>query len=220
MFPAFATALVQDQARAARLFERAVNYIFLSLFPVVLIIVTLAHEGLSLWLGREFADNSTLVMQLLAVGVFINSCAHVPFGMVQSAGRPDLTAKLHLIELPFYLLILWWLLGTLGIVGAAIAWVVRVAVDTLFLFAMAQRLLQSVSPLSLRLVFMAAYGFIYDGSGCCYNGTRHKRAVPATGVAHFRCSCLVYYPRHRREEYDTQPLEDNTYFQLGRVNTI
>jgi len=155
LFPAFAAALVQDRARAVRLFDRAVNYIFLSLFPAVLIIVLFAHEGLTLWLGSEFADNSTLVLQLLAVGVFINSLAYVPSGLVQGAGRPDLTAKLHLIELPFYLLILWWLLGAYGIVGAAIAWVLRVAVDTLSLFIMAQRLLPLVSPFSLRPVFMA-----------------------------------------------------------------
>lgn len=53
-----------------------------------------AFEGLMLWLGSEFADNSTLVLQLLAVGVFINSLAHVPSGLEQGAGRPDLTAKL------------------------------------------------------------------------------------------------------------------------------
>jgi len=148
LFPAFAAALGQDRARAARLFDRSVNYIFLSLFPVVLIIVTLAREGLTLWLGSEFAGNSSLVLQLLAAGVFINSLAHVPFGLIQSAGRPDLTAKLHLIELPLYLLILWWLVGAYGIVGAAMAWVLRVAVDTLLLFVMAHRLVPSVSPAS------------------------------------------------------------------------
>jgi len=155
MFPAFAAAITQDRARASRLFERAVSYIFLSLFPIVLIVVTLAHEGLTLWIGREFADNSTLVLQLLAVGVFVNSLAQVPFGMVQSAGRPDLTAKLHLIELPFYLLILWWLLSTYGIIGAAIAWVLRASVDTLFLFTMAHRLLPVASPFTLRSMLMA-----------------------------------------------------------------
>ncbi len=155
MFPAFAVALVQDRTRASRLFDRAVNYIFLSLFPVVLIIVTFAREGLTLWLGSEFASNSTLILQLLVVGVFINSHARVPSGLLQGAGRPDLSAKLHLIELPFYLLILWWLLGAYGIVGAAIAWVLRVAVDTIFLFAMAHRLLSAVSPFKLRQVLMA-----------------------------------------------------------------
>lgn len=174
MFPAFATALAQDHARATRLFTRAVNYIFLSLFPVVLIIVTFAHEGLTLWLGSEFAGNSTLVLQLLAVGVFINSHAHVPSGLVQGAGRPDLTAKLHLFELPFYLLILWWLLGAYGIVGAAIAWVVRVAVDTLFLFVMAHRLLPSVSPFTLRPVLMAGMALFMLALGAVIPGLAMK----------------------------------------------
>jgi len=174
VFPAFAAALVQDRARAARLFDRAVNYIFLSLFPVVLIIVTLAREGLTLWLGSEFAGNSSLVLQLLAVGVFINSHAHVPFGLVQGAGRPDLTAKLHLIELPFYLLILWWLLDAYGIVGAAIAWVLRVTVDTMFLFIMAHRLLSSVSPFTVRLVPMAGMALFVLALGAVIPGLAMK----------------------------------------------
>ena len=154
MFPAFATILVQDRTHAARLFDRSVKYIFLCLFPVVLIIVTFAHEGLSIWLGADFAANSSLVLQLLAIGVFINSLAFVPFGMVQSAGRPDLTAKLHLLELPIYLLLLWFLLNAYGIVGAAVAWVVRVAIDTILLFVMSHRLLSAVSSLTMRPMFM------------------------------------------------------------------
>jgi len=156
--------------RASHLFDRTVNYIFLSLFPVVLIIVTFAHEGLALWLGGDFAVNSSLVLQVLAVGVFINSQAYVPSGLVQGAGRPDLTAKLHLIELPFYLLILWWMLDAYGIVGVAVAWVLRVVVDAVFLFAMAHRLLSPASPLTLRPVlrpgmalFVLALGAVIPG---------------------------------------------------------
>ena len=170
MFPAFVAAFVQDRMRASRLFDRTVNYIFLSLFPVVLIIVTFAREGLALWLGGDFAVNSSLVLQVLAVGVFINSQAYVPSGLVQGAGRPDLTAKLHLIELPFYLLILWWMLDAYGIVGVAVAWVLRVVVDAVFLFAMAHRLLSPASPLTLRPVlrpgmalFVLALGAVIPG---------------------------------------------------------
>lgn len=155
MFPTFVATLVEDQTRVVRLFGRTVNYIFLSLFPIVLIVVTLANEGLTFWISAEFAKNSTLVLQLLAVGVFVNSFAHVPFGMVQAAGRPDLTAKLHLSELPFYLLILWWLVCVYGIVGAAIAWILRVAIDTIILFIMAERILPLLLPFLLRFVFMA-----------------------------------------------------------------
>jgi len=166
LFPAFSTTLAQDRARTARLFGRGINYIFLALFPLALIIVTLAHEGMTLWLGAEFADNSAFVLQWLAVGVFINSIAQIPFALVQGAGRPDLTAKMHIVELPFYLLALWWLLGVYGIKGAAIAWVVRVGVDTLILFAMAQWLLPDARAFiwnSLLRIIIAVCVFIMAG---------------------------------------------------------
>ena len=147
LFPAFSTTLAQDRARTTQLFGRGVNYIFLAFFPLLLVIVTFAHEGLSLWLGEEFADNSAFVLQWLAVGAFINSIAQIPFALVQGAGRPDLTAKMHLIELPFYLLTLWWLLGVFGIKGAAVAWVVRVSIDTLILFVMVRFLLPNTKAL-------------------------------------------------------------------------
>lgn len=145
LFPAFSSALVQDSSYASQLFDRAVNYIFIALFPFVLVIVAFAHEILSLWLGTDFANNSSLVLQLLAVGVLINSHAHVPFGLIQGAGRPDIIAKLHLIELPFYLLVLWWSLNSFGIYGAACAWVLRVTVDAILFFIIANRFLSKSS---------------------------------------------------------------------------
>jgi O-antigen/teichoic acid export membrane protein len=141
LFPAFASTLEADRDRAARLFWRGVKYVFLALFPITLIIVTFAHEGLELWLGTGFAANSLRVLQWLAVGVFINSLARLPYALLQAAGRPDLTAKLHLVELPFYLLAVWILITRLGIQGAAIAWVARVAVDAILLFTLAKRFL-------------------------------------------------------------------------------
>ena len=171
MFPAFASIVVQDRERAAYLFERAINYIFLSLFPIVLIIVTFAYDGLNLWLGANFANNSCLILQLLAVGVFINGHAYVPSGLVQGAGRPDLTAKLHLLELPFYIMVLWWLVGSYGIKGAAIAWVMRVALDATLLFIMAHKLLSSESPLTMKSVtihcislFLLIFGGVVTGT--------------------------------------------------------
>jgi len=156
LFPAFSTGFTQDRSHTELLFSRGVKYIFLSLFPISLLIVTLASEGLDLWLGAEFAKNSTRVLQWLTVGVFINSLAQMAFALIQGTGRPDLTAKLHLIELPFYLVMVWWLIGAYGIEGAAIAWVVRIVVDTIILFGMAQRLLPTTASIIKRKVLALA----------------------------------------------------------------
>src|SRR5216683_1926896 len=140
MFPAFSTSFEFDRDRTAALYRRCVKYVFLILFPVVLLTVGFAQKGLALWLGADFAQHSFRVLQWLALGVLLNSLAQIPFALVQGAGRPDLTAKLHLIELPCYLLGLWWLISAYGVEGAAIAWTARVGVDALVLFVVAQRL--------------------------------------------------------------------------------
>src|SRR5207302_5030465 len=57
---------------------------------------------------------------------------------------------------PLYLGLLWWLIGTRGIEGAAIAWTARVAVDALFLFVLARRFLPGKGPIRLRTALLPA----------------------------------------------------------------
>ncbi|MGB7187750.1 MAG: flippase, partial [Candidatus Acidiferrales bacterium] len=156
MFPAFTASFVKDRERTGLLFSRSVKSLLLVSFPVMLCAVALAQDGLKLWLGADFAAHSFRVLQILAVGVFANSLAQVPFALLQGVGRPDLTATLHLIELPLYVGLLWWLISTRGIEGAAIAWSVRVAFDALFLFVLAKRFVPASSPIRLRTAFVVA----------------------------------------------------------------
>jgi O-antigen/teichoic acid export membrane protein len=141
LFPAFSSSIGNDRPRAARLFGRGTTYTMLALFPLSLLMVALAQPLLTLWLGAAFAQQSTRVLQWLAIGVFLNGLAQFPFALLQAAGRPDLTAKLHLIELPCYCLVVFVLIRAHGIEGAAIAWFGRVLIDTIALFLMARRLL-------------------------------------------------------------------------------
>jgi O-antigen/teichoic acid export membrane protein len=133
LFPAFAVSLLQDPDRTALLLMRGEKYVFLAIFPLVFLIVTFAPEGLRLWLGPAFAQNSSSLLRWLAVGVFVISLALVPYVLIQSAGRPDITAKLHLAELPVYFALLWLLTRRFGIEGTAIAWVARVVLDAVLL---------------------------------------------------------------------------------------
>jgi O-antigen/teichoic acid export membrane protein/predicted O-methyltransferase YrrM len=141
LFPAFAASLTRDPDRVTLLLSRGVKSVFLATFPVILIIIVLAPEGLRIWLGPTFAQNGGPVLRWLAVGVFLNGLAQLPFVLIQSAGRPDLTAKLHLLELPTYLAAVWVLTQRLGIEGTAIAWTARGALDAILLFLLAHYLL-------------------------------------------------------------------------------
>jgi O-antigen/teichoic acid export membrane protein len=133
LFPAFALSLIQNPDRASLLLNRGLKYIFLSVFPILLCLMTLAPEAMRLWLGADFAKHATPALRWLTAGVFVSCLAQVPFALIQSGGRPDLTAKLHLLELPLYLSVVWWLTRSLGIEGTAIAWTGRVTLDAILL---------------------------------------------------------------------------------------
>jgi O-antigen/teichoic acid export membrane protein len=141
LFPAFSATSDTDRARLTFLYECGIKYLFLALFPATLILITIAPEALRWWLGDDFAQNSTPVAQALAIAVFLNSLAQIPFTHVQGAGRPDLTAKLHMFELPVYMCALFVLARSMGIQGVALAWLVRVAIDTVFMFVFSWYLL-------------------------------------------------------------------------------
>jgi O-antigen/teichoic acid export membrane protein len=156
LFPAFSTSFVQDRNSTTRLFESGTKFVFLALFPFALVVVAFAHQGLNLWLGAEFGKTSTVVVQWLAAGVFMNGMAQVPFAQVQAAGRPDLAAKLNLAEIPVYVALLWFLLRNFGIAGAAMAWTIRVTIDCVLLFLVAGRLLPNSAPGIRRLLLSCA----------------------------------------------------------------
>jgi O-antigen/teichoic acid export membrane protein len=145
VFAAFSGSFTQDPARAALIFERAGRYTALALFPPVLLIVAFAPEGLSLWLGPSFATHGAAVLRWIAAAAFLNCLAWTPYGLVQAAHRPDLTAKLYLAEVPFYLALLYWMLPRYGIDGAAVAYTARVAADAIVLFLTARRLMPRVA---------------------------------------------------------------------------
>lgn len=170
MFPAFSTSSAQDRDRTALLFGRSVKCILLVLFPVVLLVIVFAQDGLTIWLGAGFAAKSARVLQWLAVGVFINSLALVPLALVQGVGKPDLTAKLHLTELPAYLASLYWLTKTYGIEGAAIAWTARVAVDALVLFSFARRFLPDRVPFRPQTTMLVALALVAFGLAVLLQG--------------------------------------------------
>ncbi|CAH2798305.1 MAG: hypothetical protein CBARDCOR_5519 [uncultured Caballeronia sp.] len=63
-----------------------------SVFPVGLVTVLSAHLFLRIWIGPTFEHKSSLVLQLLAIGLLINSLSKVPSNLIQAHGRSDITA--------------------------------------------------------------------------------------------------------------------------------
>lgn len=131
IFPEFAFRLRKSKREAEILFLRGFKYLLTILFPFVLIATAYSREGLALWLNPQFAILSAPVLQWLAIFVFIIGGAVVPLVFLQGAGRPDLSARMHLLELPIHAALLYAFIKLDGIRGAAIACVFRISIDFL-----------------------------------------------------------------------------------------
>jgi O-antigen/teichoic acid export membrane protein len=185
LFPMFSASLAGDRAQATELFRRSVRWVFLALYPLVLVTTIFADDGLRLWLSVDFSGNGAAVLQWLAAGVLINSLAFIPFAFVQGAGRPDLTAKLHLAELPIYLLLLWLFMHQWGIVGAAAAWTLRVAIDAAALFTLSLWFDGELKSFIKRDSVILALALVVLAVGCLPSGLPTKLVFTAVVLTSF-----------------------------------
>ena len=168
LFPAVSGASRGKSHESMRLFARAIDLTAAVLFPIVAVTVLFANEGLTLWLGSDFAAHSFRILQFLAIGVLINGLAQSSFTLVQGTGRADLTAKFQLLELPIYVVSLRYLIIWAGLEGAAIAWALRVFLDMLLLFAATAYLIRDQHGL-IWGKFLEALGLILLSIGCLVN---------------------------------------------------
>ncbi len=164
LFPTFAARFACGGAGSLALFSRATDALFALLIPVTVGIALFAHEGLAWWVGPDFAAQSAPLLQVFALGTLINCLAHVPFTLIQSAGAARLTALAHAVELPLFIALLWLLTTHYGAMGAAVAWLARVVLDTTLMFELCRRLLgwsmtAVVNPPRMALAALAALAF-------------------------------------------------------------
>lgn len=138
LFPAFGTLLVSDPERAKKIFCNGVRYTFIIMVPIVFILFNFTSEGLRLWVGDDFSDQGSILMQILLIALLLKSLTYFPYSLLHAAGRPDLTAKVHIIEAPIYGLTVWVFITHLGIAGAAITVLLRSAIDNIILFMLAK----------------------------------------------------------------------------------
>ena len=135
LYPAFSELGIDGQeAQLRRLYQGALRCLLILMLPGVLFLLVFGADLLSLWMGSEFAQQTATILQILALGALTNAIAYVPYNALQALGRPDLTGKFHVIELPFYVLLCVVLIPRWGIAGAALASTVRFGLDAVLLF--------------------------------------------------------------------------------------
>jgi O-antigen/teichoic acid export membrane protein len=157
LFPAFAGADPRDGRRLSRLLESGVDAVLLLVVPVALVLSAGAELLLRVWLGGAYARQGAHVLAWLSVGLVVNGLAKMPSTLLQAVGRPDLTARLHLAELPVFLLVLGAFVWAWGIEGAAVAWVVRATGDAVALYWVAWKQVPETRTGAVRAAAVAAF---------------------------------------------------------------
>ncbi len=156
LFPSFAGDYRERPERTAALYLRGCRYLLAGLFPIPALLVAIAPEFLSLWLGADFGPGSGPVMRLLAVALFLFSLAYLPSNFIQAVHRPDLLAKVNLVELPLYLGLTSVLIRTYGITGAACAGLLRGGIELVLFNRFALRLLHQPPAALARVAALTA----------------------------------------------------------------
>ena len=137
LFPVFSSST--DSADRGRLAVRGLKFVLILVGVPAVALIALASDLMTLWMGRDFAARSSVPFQILLAGVVCNALAHVPSSLTQSTGRADLTAAIHIVELPAYLALAYVGIRHWGASGAAAAWSIRAAGDLIALLWMSRR---------------------------------------------------------------------------------
>ena len=130
LFPRLAMA---SGAEGKVLATHAIRSLAAVMTPVMLMALLLVEPFFRLWINPEFAFNANGTAQILLLSWWINGFARVPSAQLQAAGRPDLTAKFHMIQLIPYLILLYAGMHFWGLPGAAVAFGLRNFVDYIML---------------------------------------------------------------------------------------
>lgn len=201
MFPALAEMQAYP-AKTAPLLRSATMALIAVIFPPLLLGIIFSKFILAFWLGDSFATSASLIFQILTFGVFINGAAQVPYALLQAHGRSDVTAKLHLAELPLFAGLLIWAVSSYGIIGAAMSWTLRVVLDTVLLHAAVFCL-----QFEQRRVFMEAIWALVFASMCMlipmFCTSAITIAVPTIGSC---AICLAVLWKLYREWRHSKPL--------------
>jgi len=139
LFPVFAQGVYNNYIQSRKTYLRSLSIVTSLCLPLCLIMFFLSFEILSWWINDTFATGSYLTLSILSLGILLNSLAQLPFTYIQAIGKPKVTAKVHLITLLPYLLLLWMLTHKYGIVGAATSWSIRILITSIMFFIIAEK---------------------------------------------------------------------------------
>ncbi len=182
-----------DEASARETAGRSLEVLYGILTPIIVIIMIGMHPFLDLWIGLKFATIAAPIGIIIAMTIWLNGLAYIPSTFLQARGRPDLTARFHMIEIVPHILFLWFSLHWFGLIGGAIALVVVTILDTGLLFWGANLKLWT-SPQAIQAVGLLS-------AGCVLGLTVRINSIISFSVSSFFVIFVLLWGMHVSEDF-------------------
>ena len=143
-----------EEIERAKMARKGQNAVIAIITPISVIGILLIEPFFSFWISPEFSTDARLVAVIILAGFWANSFAVIPYALIQARGRPDLVAKLHLAEVLPYFVMLYLGIKFLGLPGAALAFSIRTAADSLLLSWIAGQLRSTITMIIVPALIM------------------------------------------------------------------
>lgn len=133
VFPALAAVDAREgRQRSLAVTSAARRQLIAVMFPLCATLFVFGPSLLGLWLGNAFALDAGIALRILAVAVFLAGVAILPLALLYGSGRPDLPAKINVLQVILHIPITLGLVKSYGITGGAIAVAILKLEDVLF----------------------------------------------------------------------------------------
>jgi O-antigen/teichoic acid export membrane protein len=137
-------------------YDRALRLLAAVSVPLAVVLCLLAGPFLTVWAGPVFGRESVLPLYILTVGTVIDGLSYIPRAFLNALNRPDLAARLQLIDVVPYLVVALILTRHYGAPGAAVAWTLRATSDCAVMVFLARRCAGTAAVPSTILRFVPA----------------------------------------------------------------
>lgn len=149
--PIFTMAANKNTNNIEKITDEITLVITKILTPITLVLIYFGNYFIEKWVGAEISDNTAYVTLFLVVGLYFNALVIPKHAVILATIGPKVMVKCYLIELPFYIFGLWYLVENYGISGAAFAWMLRCCIDSILILAISK---------SLKNTFKSCYKYI------------------------------------------------------------
>ncbi|WP_226818380.1 oligosaccharide flippase family protein [Acidithiobacillus montserratensis] len=131
LFPMLAAGNEKDARDAS---SQSLDLLLLIQTPMICGLILVLQPFLGIWVGWSVADKAGSVGLIIAATIWLVGLNYIPSMLLQARGRPDIAAKLRVLELLPYLLVLWLSIHYLGLIGGGIGLLFVTILDMLLLF--------------------------------------------------------------------------------------